>query len=90
MVGTLFPIITKRTAKLRAIVPGWVFEFGKWVKARDARLMDRFFGSGVILATAIVHLMDPAVKEIGIANTHAYGGCLSDAWGEYPYPVSRL
>jgi zinc transporter 1/2/3 len=50
--------------------------------------MARFFGSGVILATAIVHLMDPAIKEIGIANTYAYGGCLSDEWGEYPYPVS--
>jgi len=47
----------------------------------------RFFGSGVILATAVVHLLDPAIKQIGLINTYGYGGCISNAWGEYPYPV---
>jgi hypothetical protein len=47
----------------------------------------RFFGSGVILATAVVHLLDPAIKQIGLINTYEYGGCISNAWGEYPYPV---
>lgn len=50
----------------------------------------RFFGSGVILATAIVHLLDPAIAQIGNVNTYAHGGCLSNAWGGYPYAVSRL
>jgi hypothetical protein len=48
---------------------------------------ERFFGSGVILATAVVHLLDPAIKQIGDINTYAYGGCISNAWGDYPYPV---
>lgn len=48
----------------------------------------RFFGSGVILATAIVHLLDPAIQQIGLVNTYAHGGCLSNGWGAYPYPVS--
>jgi len=56
---------------------------------RGSRLMCRFFGSGVILATAVVHLLDPAIKQIGDINTYAHGGCISNAWGEYPYPVSQ-
>jgi hypothetical protein len=44
----------------------------------------------VILATAVVHLLDPAIKQIGLINTYEYGGCISNAWGEYPYPVSGL
>lgn len=53
-------------------------------------LITRFFGSGVILATAVVHLLDPAIKQIGLINTYEYGGCISNAWGDYPYPVSAL
>jgi hypothetical protein len=33
LVGTLFPIITKRVKYLRRRVPGVVFEFGKWVES---------------------------------------------------------
>ncbi|ORY34667.1 ZIP-like iron-zinc transporter [Naematelia encephala] len=74
MFGTLFPIITKRTNTLRKIVPGIVFEFTK------------FFGSGVILATALIHLLEPAADdELGPANTISMGGCISDSWGDYPY-----
>ena len=51
-------------------------------------LTGRFFGSGVILATAVVHLLDPAIQQIGNINTYEYGGCISNAWGDYPYPVS--
>lgn len=75
LVGTLFPVITKRTRRLRKAVPGAVFEFGK------------FFGSGVILATALIHLLEPAVDSIGEGNTLSAGGCIPDGWAEYPYPV---
>jgi len=36
----------------------------------------------------VVHLLDPAIKQIGLINTYEYGGCISNAWGVYPYPVS--
>lgn len=74
LVGTLFPVITRRVPRLRAIVPGPAFDFAK------------YFGSGVILSTAIVHLLEPAADgEIGPANTVSKGGCVSDAWADYPY-----
>ncbi|GAA5915198.1 uncharacterized protein JCM6883_001763 [Sporobolomyces salmoneus] len=69
--ATLFPVVTKRVAVLRRAVPGAVFEFAK------------FFGSGVILATGFIHLLEPAVDALG--STRDNGGCLSNAWGEYPY-----
>ncbi|KAI5476566.1 zip-like iron-zinc transporter [Pseudohyphozyma bogoriensis] len=73
--GTLFPIASKRIPLLRRTVPGVVFEFAK------------FFGSGVILATGFIHLLEPAADdELGPANLVSAGGCLPDAWGaEYPY-----
>ncbi|KZO89881.1 ZIP zinc/iron transport family [Calocera viscosa TUFC12733] len=74
LIGTMFPVLTKRVAFMRNIVPNIVFEFAK------------FFGSGVILATALIHLLEPAAdNELGPANQLALGGCISDAWGEYPY-----
>jgi hypothetical protein len=61
-----------------SIVPGVVFEFAK------------FFGSGVILATALIHLLEPAADdELGPANTIALGGCISNDWSDYPYAVSQ-
>lgn len=78
LIGTLFPVITKRTRRLRRLVPGAVFEFGK------------FFGSGVILATALIHLLEPAVDAIGEGNTVSAGGCIPDGWAEYPYPVRDI
>ncbi|GAA5836586.1 hypothetical protein JCM9279_000435 [Rhodotorula babjevae] len=76
LVGTMFPILSKRVGVLRRIVPGGVFDFAK------------FFGSGVILATGLIHLLEPAVDAIGEGNTRSAGGCISDAWGEYPYPFA--
>ncbi|GAA5860747.1 hypothetical protein JCM1840_001950 [Sporobolomyces johnsonii] len=69
--GTLFPVVSKRVGVLRRHVPGVVFEFAK------------FFGSGVILATGFVHLLQPASDELGV--TLDMGGCISNAWGSYPY-----
>ena len=77
LVGTLFPVVTKRTKSLRKIVPGAFFEFGK------------FFGSGVILSTALIHLLEPAVDSIGEGNTVSNGGCIPDGWAAYPYPVGH-
>ena len=52
-------------------------------------LENRFFGSGVILATSLVHLLEPAADdELGPANTIALGGCISNSWIDYPYAVS--
>ncbi len=48
----------------------------------------RFFGSGVILSTAIIHLLQPAaIDELGPTNTIAYGGCIANEWNDYPYAV---
>ncbi|KAL7420940.1 hypothetical protein Q5752_004894 [Cryptotrichosporon argae] len=74
MCGTLFPILTRRMRGMREHVPGCVFEFSK------------FFGSGVILATSLIHLLEPAADdELGAGNTISAGGCISDAWADYPY-----
>ncbi|GAA5991051.1 hypothetical protein JCM11641_006603 [Rhodosporidiobolus odoratus] len=73
LIGTYFPVLAKRVPFLRRKVPGSVFEFAK------------FFGSGVILATGFIHLLEPATDEIGEGSTISAGGCIDDAWGEYPY-----
>ncbi|KAF8311409.1 ZIP-like iron-zinc transporter [Clavulina sp. PMI_390] len=65
LAGTLTPIIAKRSWK----VPTPAFDFVK------------YFGSGVIIATAFVHLLSPAYEELGSA-------CLSDTWLNYPWPAA--
>ncbi|KAJ8590146.1 ZIP zinc/iron transport family [Rhizopogon salebrosus TDB-379] len=65
--GALFPVLAKRTNLFR--VPGAVFDFAK------------FFGSGVIIATAFIHLLSPALDELG-------SPCLSPAWQQYPYALA--
>lgn len=44
--GAVFPILANRNTKVR--IPGWVF------------FISKFFGSGVIVATAFIHLLSPA------------------------------
>ncbi|KAH7885879.1 ZIP-like iron-zinc transporter [Phlebopus sp. FC_14] len=65
--GALFPVLAKKTTWLR--LPTAVFEFAK------------YFGSGVIIATAFIHLLSPALDELG-------SPCLSPAWQEYPYALA--
>jgi zinc transporter 1/2/3 len=48
---TFFPVLAKRAPRLR--VPLYVYLFAK------------YFGAGVIIATAFIHLLDPAYSEIG-------------------------
>lgn len=67
--GALFPVLAHRSPRLRPHIPQSVFEFAK------------FFGSGVIIATAFIHLLDPALDELG-------SPCLSPAWSEYPYALA--
>lgn len=47
---TLFPIVTRRVPRLT--LPGPAFDFAK------------YFGSGVIIATAFMHLLAPGVEEL--------------------------
>ncbi|KAL7416494.1 Zinc/iron permease [Mrakia frigida] len=63
-IGTLFPIFAKRSKHVH--VPKKVFEFAK------------FFGSGIIIATAFIHLLAPAFETLG-------SECLTGAWGDYPW-----
>ncbi|KAA1469105.1 ZIP-like iron-zinc transporter [Dentipellis sp. KUC8613] len=65
--GALFPVLARRTRWLG--VPHWLFDFAK------------YFGSGVIIATAFIHLLDPAIEELG-------SPCLGSGWTEYPYALA--
>ncbi|KAJ5915272.1 hypothetical protein N7454_011026 [Penicillium verhagenii] len=64
---TVFPVISKR-------MPGWKIPFSVYIFAR-------YFGTGVIVATAFIHLLDPAYKRIG-PNT-----CVGQSgyWAEYSW-----
>ncbi len=61
---TLFPVITRRIP--RCSVPTPVFDFAK------------FFGSGVIIATAFLHLLAPGSQELA-------SPCLNDAFQNYTF-----
>ena len=49
--ATFFPVVAKRVPRFR--IPVYVYLFA------------RYFGAGVIVATAFIHLLDPAYSEIG-------------------------
>ncbi|KAF7356218.1 ZIP-like iron-zinc transporter [Mycena venus] len=65
--GTLFPVLARRSTWLH--VPKSVFDFAK------------YFGSGVIIATAFIHLLSPGLEELS-------SPCLSPGWSEYPYALA--
>ncbi|KAA1079034.1 high-affinity Zn(2+) transporter zrt1 [Puccinia graminis f. sp. tritici] len=64
MLGTLFPVLTRQSKRLS--VSPWIYEAVK------------YFGSGVILATALIHLLAPANKALS-------SPCLSVGWSLYPF-----
>ncbi|KAG9524336.1 ZIP zinc/iron transport family, partial [Aureobasidium melanogenum] len=64
---TVFPVAAKRVKRLK--IPLHVYLFA------------RFFGSGVIVATAFIHLLDPAYGEIG-PNT-CVG--MTGGWAQYSW-----
>ncbi|KAK6193716.1 hypothetical protein LQW54_012186 [Pestalotiopsis sp. IQ-011] len=68
--ATLFPVAAKRT---RLRIPLYVYLFA-WC-----------FGTGVIIATAFVHLLDEAWKDIGPRSHIAQN---SRIWSEYPWPAA--
>jgi len=64
---TLFPILAKRSTVIP--VPDLAYDAAK------------YFGSGVIIATAFIHLLSPAVEELG-------SPCLGGTWQEYPWALA--
>jgi solute carrier family 39 (zinc transporter), member 1/2/3 len=67
-VATLFPVVAVRSKKVK-IPPA-------------AYLFARYFGAGVIIATAFIHLLDPAYHAIG-PNT-CVG--MTGAWANFSWP----
>lgn len=65
--ATFFPVVASRVKSLRIPLYGYLFA--------------RYFGAGVIVATAFIHLMDPAYGEIG-PNT-CVG--MTGGWAEYSW-----
>jgi zinc transporter 1/2/3 len=66
--ATFFPVIAQRYPRLK--IPAYVY------------LFTRYFGTGVIVATAFIHLLDPAYGEIG-PNT-CVG--MTGNWAVYSWP----
>lgn len=62
--GVYFPILASRYSFIR--LPDWCFFLAK------------FFGSGVIVATAFIHLLEPASDALG-------DDCLGGTFAEYPW-----
>ena len=65
---TFFPVLAKRVPRLH--IPLYVYLFA------------RYFGAGVIVATAFIHLLDPAYSEIGPATCVGMTG----GWASYSWP----
>ncbi|PWY90311.1 ZIP zinc/iron transport family [Aspergillus sclerotioniger CBS 115572] len=64
---TLFPVVAKR-------IPRWNIPYPVYLFAR-------YFGTGVIVATAFIHLLDPAYENIG--TTTCVG--VSGHWADYSW-----
>ncbi|KAF8587582.1 ZIP-like iron-zinc transporter [Ramaria rubella] len=62
--GSLFPVLSRRTKFFK--IPPAVFDFAK------------YFGSGVIVATAFIHLLAPAADALT-------SSCLTGVWTQYPW-----
>ncbi|KAI0076574.1 ZIP-like iron-zinc transporter [Panus rudis PR-1116 ss-1] len=69
MFGALFPVLARRSKWLSARIPHGLFDFAK------------YFGSGVIIATAFIHLLDPALDALG-------SPCLTGGWTDYPWALA--
>lgn len=61
---TVFPVITRRAPRIH--IPPAVFNFAK------------YFGSGVIIATAFIHLLEPGVDALSAP-------CLNENFQNYPF-----
>lgn len=65
---TMFPVLSTHVKRIR--IPLYLY------------LFFRFFGSGVIIATAYIHLLDPAYEEIGPASCVG----LTGNWSVFTWP----
>ncbi|KAK7687235.1 hypothetical protein QCA50_009740 [Cerrena zonata] len=68
MFGALFPVLARRLRWLSSRIPHGVFDFAN------------SFDSGVIIATAFVHLLGPALEAFG-------SPCLDPSWGNYAHQL---
>ncbi|POR39547.1 Zinc-regulated transporter 1 [Tolypocladium paradoxum] len=66
--ATFFPVLATRVRRLRIPIYAYLFA--------------RYFGSGVIIATAFIHLLDPAYGKIGPATCVG----LTGGWASYSWP----
>ena len=81
--GALFPVLARRS-RLRNVIPHSAFELvplfvfsGLYESSLISQSrFAKYFGSGVIIATAFIHLLDPAIEALG-------NPCLTGAWTEY-------
>ncbi|EWC46148.1 hypothetical protein DRE_04526 [Drechslerella stenobrocha 248] len=65
---TFFPVLARRSPRLN--IPNGIYLFA------------RYFGAGVIVATAYIHLLAPAYEAIGPATCVGMSG----GWAGYPWP----
>ncbi|GAO13105.1 uncharacterized protein UV8b_03493 [Ustilaginoidea virens] len=65
---TFFPVLATRSRRVRIPLPVYLFA--------------RYFGAGVIIATAFIHLLDPAYEAIGPASCVG----LTGGWATYSWP----
>ncbi|RVD88215.1 uncharacterized protein DFL_002410 [Arthrobotrys flagrans] len=65
---TIFPVAARRAPGLK--IPSYIYLFA------------RYFGAGVIVATAFIHLLAPAYEAIGPASCVGMTG----GWAEYTWP----
>lgn len=70
--ATYFPVLARRNPKCK--IPKGLYTFA------------RFFGSGVIVATAFIHLLDPAYEAIGPGSCIAASG----VWANFPWCASII
>ena len=88
--GALFPVLARRS-RLRNVIPHSAFELvplfvfsGLYESSLISQSrFAKYFGSGVSIATAFIHLLDPAIEALG-------SPCLTGAWTEYvclSYPI---
>ncbi|ODV63061.1 Low-affinity zinc transporter of the plasma membrane [Ascoidea rubescens DSM 1968] len=63
--GAVFPVMSANTKHSWIKMPDWCFFYCK------------YFGSGVILATTFIHLLDPGIACLA-------DECLGGVWNEYP------
>lgn len=70
--ATFFPVLAARSTRFK--VPIYVYLFA------------RYFGAGVIVATAFIHLLDPAYSEIGPQTCVGMTG----NWASYAWPPAIM